>query len=738
MSKLLAPKQPAEAVDPYSAGHVYYGEGHVGTRRRTYSNTFDPPAEPGQQRVYNKRPPRRRGSHDPYGSFPKGFLIDVSRTKAALLAAEDTDANYQITIEDGGPKVLALGTINSYGAYNHEIRGTYMLSNLLQELTLAEACGRPYILLDESRLSENPVHRVNRLIRDTFWRGLTRFIDDTVIEEVARDPKAERMKDPRPRIYVPPGAPEQYEYYKRVAERRPELNLDVVLLPEKITAEYTKSVNDKPGLLALAMEEYTDNTGRKSLRGCPYVVPGGRFNELYGWDSYMMALGLIRDKKVDLAKSMVINFCFCIRHYGKILNANRSYYLSRSQPPFLTDMAIRVYEQIKHEEGSLEFLQTAILAAIKEYYTVWMAEPRYDPKTGLSRYRPEGLGIPPETEPSHFDTTLKPYAEKYNMTINDFIFAYNEGLVSEPELDEYFLHDRAVRESGHDTSYRLDGRCANLATIDLQSLLYKYETDISNVIKIYFNNKLVIPEGFAKGTSMKAGDIESSAIWDRRAKRRKLLTDKIFWNEKEGMYFDYDTVKMEQSKYESATTFWPLWAGLADPRKASILVSTALPKFECYGGLVSGTKDSRGDVGIDRPNRQWDYPFGWAPHQIMAWEGLRKYGYASEAQRLTYRWLYSLTKAFVDYNGVLVEKYDVTRPIDPHKVDAEYGNQGGDIRGVATEGFGWVNASYQIGLDIISSHMQRALGACIPPDAFFRMTETEIEGIVQSVESMGL
>lgn len=70
----------------------------------------------------------------------------------------------------------------------------------------------------------------------------------------------------------------------------------------------------------------------------------------------------------------------------------------------------------------------------------------------------------------------------------------------------------------------------------------------------------------------------------------------------------------------------------------------------------------------------------------MAWEGMRKYGYGDEAARLCYRWLYSLTKAFVDYNGVLVEKYDVTRPIDPHKVDAEYGNQGGDIRGVATEG----------------------------------------------------
>ena len=202
--------------------------------------------------------------------------------------------------------------------------------------------------------------------------------------------------------------------------------------------------------------------GRETLKGEPFIVPGGRFNELYGWDSYMESIGLIENGKVEMAKSMVFNFAFCIEHYGKILNANRSYYLSRSQPPFLTDMALKVYEKIKHEVGALDFLRLAIRAAIKEYYNVWMSAPRLDPVTNLSRYRPDGLGVPPETESSHFLHILTPYAEKHGMTFEEFVEAYNSDQVEEPELDEYFLHDRAVRESGHDTSYRLEGCAANL------------------------------------------------------------------------------------------------------------------------------------------------------------------------------------------------------------------------------------------------------------------------------------
>ena len=560
-----------------------------------------------------------------------------------------------------------------------------MLSNLLQELYLAKAFGRQQIVLDESRLNENPVNRLSRLIKDTFWDSLTRRIDASSIQVAGMDPK-DWTDDPRPRIYVPRGAPEQYAYYTHVAKDRPELRLDVQWLPEKITPEAVRDMNSKPGLLALAMEEtIKPDTAEKTLAGLPFVVPGGRFNELYGWDSYMESLGLLLSNKAHLAKSMVQHFCFCIEHYGKILNANRSYYLCRSQPPFLTDMALRVYEKIKSEPGALDFLRTAILAAIKEYHSVWMAAPRFDPITGLSRYRPDGLGVPPETEASHFTHILEPYAKKLGISFTEYVEGYNNGTIKEPELDDYFLHDRAVRESGHDTSYRLEKVCADLATIDLNSLLFKYETDIARTIRLLFGDKLVIPAEFCVG-SLKPNQVESSAIWDRRAKRRKQAIDRYLWNAEKGMYFDYNTVSQEQCSYESATAFWAMWAGVCSPKQAATLVMTALPKLEAYGGLLSGTQESRGEVGLERPNRQWDFPYGWAPQQMLAWTGLHRYGYQEDAERLAYKWLFMITKAFVDFNGVVVEKYDVTRPVDPHRVDAEYGNQGLDFRGVAKEG----------------------------------------------------
>lgn len=673
-------------IDPFSDARLYYAaEREKGpTKGKTFSAAVAELNGPERSRD-SSQPNVRRASQDETFFKPRKFLIPVKKTLKELLDREDSDGNWQITIDDEGPKVLSLASTS--GLKKSDIRGTYMLSNLLQELTLADGFGRENIVLDEARLNENPVSRLSRFIKTSFWDNLTRRIDGSNIEKVALDPK-DWTSNPRPRIYIPHSVPEQYEYYTKLAKARPEFRLDVQWLPEgEITGEFVRDLNNAPGLLAVAMEEYTDpKTGEKDLRGLPFVVPGGRFNELYGWDSYMESIGLLSSGRVDLAKSMVTHFCFCIKNYGKIFNANRSYYLGRSQPPFLTDMALRVYDRIKTEPDALEFLKTAIRAAIKEYHGIWTAAPRLDPVTGLSRYRPIGVGIPPETEASHFVHILEPYAEKHKLTHDEFVAGYNSGEIKEPELDEYFLHDRAVRESGHDTSYRLEGVAANLATIDLNSLLYKYEKDISYALHSYFQDSLEMPaEWCTKGRA--PGYIERSQEWDRRAKTRKHLIDRYLWNPAKGMYFDYDTIKKEQASYESATTFWALWSGVASPQKANILVQTALPKLEAFGGLLSGTKESRGRIGLDRPNRQWDYPYGWAPQQMLAWDGLRRYGYVEDAQRLAYRWLYMVTKAFYDFSGVVVEKYNVTAPIDPHKVDAEYGNQGSDFKGVAKEGY---------------------------------------------------
>ncbi|KAI2795078.1 Neutral trehalase [Penicillium oxalicum] len=714
------PPQRAPSLDPFSHPDVYYGDddslARARDRRRAFSTSVKDYSR-GEISELLGTLPSRRGSHDEASGQPRKFLINVDETLEALLKQEDTDQNMQITIEDVGPKTLSVGTAGSSGYNRVDVRGTYMLSNLLQELTIAKDYGRKSIVLDEARLSENPVARLSRLIKNSFWKALTRRIDGSNIEVAGKDPK-DWTDDPRPRIYIPPGAPEQFEYYSNIAEKNPELRLDVVMLDADITPDYVMKLKQKPGLLALAMDKTVNKeTGEAEYSGVPFVVPGGRFNELYGWDSYMESLGLIVSDRVDLAKGMVVNFCFEIKHYGKILNANRSYYLTRSQPPFLTDMALRVYERIKNEPDSLEFLRNAVLAAIKEYHSVWVSEPRLDPVTGLSRYRPEGWGVPPETEPSHFIHVLMPYAEKHGMSFEEFVDAYNSRQVIEPELDEYFLHDRAVRESGHDTSYRLERVCANLATVDLNSLLYKYEVDIARIIRIYFKDKLEIPQEFRTPATQNV-EFESSSSWDRRARKRKQRMDQLLWDADKGMYFDYDTAKQVRTDYETATTFWALWAGLASPAQAATMVEKGLPRLEAYGGLVSGSEESRGPVGLERPNRQWDYPYGWAPQQMLAWTGFLRYGYEEEAERLAYKWLYMITKAFVDFNGVVVEKYDVTRPIDPHRVDAEYGNQGTDFKGAPREGFGWVNASYVYGLEFLNAHMRRSLGAITPYETY--------------------
>ncbi|KAI8063344.1 trehalase-domain-containing protein [Gilbertella persicaria] len=711
-----------ESVDPTAPAATYYTSGRNGPRHRTrtYTRGGTSSFNFGDSRDPSNSGIQRRASYEDKGKNRR-FLIEVDSTLAQILEQEDTDGDFQITINDLGPKTLSLGTADSGGYKRFHIRGNYMLSNLLQELALAKDYGRKYIVLDEDRLNENPVDRLSKMIRHLFWDSLTRRIDGEGLEFICSDPK-NRQLDITNRIYIPYNETEIYDYYKRVSEEKKHINLDVQYLPKEITPEYVKSINDKPGILALAMHKVQDKDGKVDFRGVPFAVPGGRFNEMYGWDSYFESLGLLADGRIELAKSMAENFAYEIKHYGKILNANRSYYLSRSQPPFLTDLAIRVYEAMDPatEKENKAWLREILKSAIKEYHTVWMAEPRLDKKTMLSRYRPEGLGIPPETEASHFDHVVLKYAKKYNVSIPEFNTLYNNGDVKEPELDEYFLHDRAVRESGHDTTYRFDGICANLATVDLNALLYKYETDLADCIRDILDDDL---EDFD-------GNKQTSEVWSDRATARRERIDKYLWNEKEHLYYDYDTVKEEMTTYESATAYWMMWAGCASQDQAQKL-AMSLYKFEVKGGIVSGTERSRGQISLDRPNRQWDFPFGWAPHQIMTWAAFENYGMDDIAARLAYRFLYTITKSFVDFNGVVPEKFDVVNL--SHQVQVEYGNVGVDFKFVSREGFGWMNASFEVGLTYLSTQLRRALGTLTDPDFLFKkMIEAEEEKLSEA------
>jgi len=555
---------------------------------------------------------------------------------------------------------------------------------------------------EPDRMFEKPVHRISRHIREEFWDGLTRTIDAQGLAAVLKDEKLPARGDVR-YIYVPRDDPESARYFGHIADSRPELNLRMVVLPEVVTPEFIRKLNGTNGLLTLGLGE----SSPWGSDGRPFVVPGGRFNEMYGWDSYFILLGLLKDGKVDLARAIVDNFVYEIRHYGAILNANRTYYLTRSQPPFLTSMAIACYGWLPRTADNKAWFADVIDAAIGEYHRVWMNLDRRT-ATGLSRYFDSGSGMPLEAEPGHFDTYLAPLALKRGLTLEHFGELYRTHRLEDEGLDWFFTHDRAMRESGHDSTYRLIGCCANLVTVDLNSLLYKMESDIAAVLAAEFGGTLRLGDG----------STATAESWKERAARRKGLIDRYLWDRELGMYFDYDFVHGEQTRYISATTFYPLWAGAATTEQARRLLQGVLPLLEAPGGIAASALVSRGPLNDIRPACQWDYPYGWAPHQMLLWQGLVDYGYDNIARRLVYRWLYTITVNAGKNGGIIPEKFDVERRTAD--VPAEYGNIGASRSRSTPYGFAWTNASYQVGLNILTPDLVDALNRLVPPEWVFR------------------
>jgi len=147
------------------------------------------------------------------------------------------------------------------------------------------------------------------------------------------------------------------------------------------------------------------------------------------------------------------------------------------------------------------------------------------------------------------------------------------------------------------------------------------------------------------------------------------------------------------------------------------MVDEVLPKLICLGGVAGCSAEALTDIGTDQMQRQWDFPNGWPPHQIIIWQGLMNYGYHDKAQELMYRWLWMITKNACDYNGTVPEKYDVVSA--SHKVFAEYGNQGTDFEYITREGFGWMNASFQYGFTLLSPDLKEQLNKLTPPEELF-------------------
>jgi alpha,alpha-trehalase len=612
--------------------------------------------------------------------------FDIQTTLAQLLQQEDTDGDKRITIEDKGLKRFVIQSEKE----DIVIEGTYFLSNLLQELILAQDLGVDFI--DTDLVFEHPADRISRMIKDYYWEGLTRTMDEKGLRQIVTDSKS---KTSQAIVYVPFTDDFAYNYYQKLASK---FNIKVVQLPKEPTPEYVSSINDEGGILSLSLIQNGDE-----VLGTPFVVPGARFNEMYGWDSYFENIGLLIDGKQDLAQAMVENFGYQIQHYGKILNANRSYYLTRTQPPFYSSMIREVFES---SQLDTTWLQHYLEIAIKEYETVWMVEGKRLSKNGLNRYFAEGIGLPPETEPGHYDAVLEPYAKEAQLSIAEYEDLYYKRQIQNPELDAYFVHDRSVRESGHDTSYRLEGKCASLNTVELNAMLYKYETDFSALITTHF-----------EGNFTYNNTIYTADYWDQKARVRKVLIDLFLWNDDHQSYFDYNLETECHEIFLSATSFFPLWAKVASPEQAAQLVENHLPKIVQLGGVSGCSKEALKSFEKHQMQRQWDYPNGWPPHQMIIWQGLINYGYDQLAQELIYRWLWTITNNASDYNGTVPEKYDVVAA--SHKVFAEYGNQGTDFEYITREGFGWMNASFQLGMQLVSPALKLELNQRTHPLMLF-------------------
>ena len=619
------------------------------------------------------------------------FDLDIATTLASLLAQEDTDGDKKITINDQGPKAFELTNTDGVA---YTLKGTYSLSNLLQELVIAQRDGSTTATIPLEKLEEPPAERVSRMIREYFWDGLTRTLDANGIAALVADTKNEFLSEQKLRVYIPATDPEAYEYYKPLEADHP---IEVVRLPEDISPQFVAGLNDKPGILCLDL--YDDGN---QISGAPFVVPGGRFNEMYGWDSYFESIGLHLDGKSHLAQSMADNFQYQINHYGKILNANRSYYLTRTQPPFYSSQVREVYEKNLDKD----WLAAHLATAIKEYETVWMVPGKRLTEISLNRFLAEGIGITPEAESGHYDSVIGPFSKAAGISIEAYIDGYASGSIQNEQLDAYFVHDRTVRESGHDTSYRIEGHCASMVLVELNAFLYKYEIDFAQLIADVFDDHFVVDD-----------KVYHSHPFQEAAQKRKELVDRYLWNEADGTYYDYHIDQKQQVVFNSATALCPLWSGMASAEQAEALVNNLLPKLLEKGGIASCDAKSRGEIGPNRPQRQWDYPNGWAPHQMMIWKGLSDYGFQKQINEVVYRWLYMITRNAVDYNGTIPEKYDVVQAT--HLVFAEYGNVGTEFEYITTEGFGWMNASFQYGLTFLSSELRDQLNKLTPPEELF-------------------
>lgn len=363
----------------------------------------------------------------------------------------------------------------------------------------------------------------------------------------------------------------------------------------------------------------------ESLLGLPkpYLVPSYRtktgfdYNELYYWDSYFMVQGLLDTEHQELVSGILEDLLALFKRFKVIPNASRTYLTGRSQPPFLTTFIFDIYEHYKPGD---KWLKQAMELAEEEYRTVWLGVKKPNERQvyrGLSRY-----------------------------------------------YDINYLHDLAEAESGWDMTPRFERRALNFLPVDLNALLYKYETDFARAARLF-------------------DDQTAAAHWDDAAAKRKATVNDLMWDRTRGLYYDYNYVKRKRGSVSSLAAYFPMWAGLASQEQAAALVKS-LRKFENKGGLATTDALPLGQLVLGSLPTQWAYPNGWAPLHFIVVTALERYGYHRDAERIAMKWLRTNWQWF-NNDQVFLEKYNVVSPDKP-PVKGLYPSQ---------TGFGWTNAVFE-------------------------------------------
>ncbi|UOQ98135.1 alpha,alpha-trehalase TreF [Hymenobacter sp. 5317J-9] len=377
----------------------------------------------------------------------------------------------------------------------------------------------------------------------------------------------------------------------------------------------------------------------------PYLVPGGRFREVYYWDSYFTMLGLAEAGKGQLLKDITDNFAFLIARYGFIPNGNRTYYLTRSQPPFFASMV----QLLARERGNGELLRYR--PTLEAEYRYWMqGADALKPGTAARRVvrLPNGALLN-----RYWDDSDQPREESY---AEDVAAAKR----SKQPAAQFYRHVRAAAASGWDFSSRWFGPAGGLGSIqttdlvpvDLNCLLYNLETTLAEAARV-------------------AGKPAQARSYLAKAAARKTALLALSWDSKAGWFQDYNWRKRRRSAVRTLAGVFPLAFGLASPEQGKRVGSGLKVNFLKMGGLVTSLTETK---------QQWDAPNGWAPLQYLAIEGLTRYQQRPLADTVARRWVRLNTRVFAQ-TGQLLEKYDVLHPNRPAG-GGEYPLQ---------DGFGWTN-----------------------------------------------